>query len=106
MPISNDKGLHLYIMQSDVTGAVKVGRSSNPAQRRRELQTGCPYRIKILTVLEGKGSEEHKIHKRLEKWRIRGGTEDIKGEWYRPDCLPCLPDWVYETLPLDDLIEP
>lgn len=102
MSVSREKGLHLYIMQSDVTGAVKIGRSSEPDKRRKDLQTGSPYHIRILAVILDKGSEEHKVHMGVERWRLRGGTEGIKGEWFHHDCLPNLPDWIYEKLPFED----
>lgn len=91
------RGTHLYVMQSDVTGAVKIGRSSNPAKRLQELQTGSPYRLRLLASFEGKGPMELGLHRDLERFRLK-----MKGEWFAAECLPNLPDWLYEQLPFED----
>lgn len=90
-------GLHLYIIQSDVTGAIKVGRSSNPARRLDSLQTGSPHRLRLLAWYEGKGDEERKIHRLLMRHRLK-----VDGEWFDHECLASLPGWIYERLPLED----
>lgn len=90
-------GQHLYIIQSSVTGAVKIGRSSSPEKRLLELQTGSPYRLRLLAIYEYKGDAESRLHKLVEKFRLK-----INGEWFHPDCLPNLPEWVYEKLPFED----
>lgn len=97
-PAQAPPGLHLYILQSDVTGAVKIGRSSHPDRRLDELQTGSPHKLKLLAVYEGRGAEERGLHVLLRRWRLRGE----KGEWFDPDCLPNLPDWAYGDLPFED----
>lgn len=91
-------GLHLYIIQSRVTGAVKIGRSSHPTKRLHELQTGSPYQLRLLATFDNKGDLELTLHQSLRKWRLRME----KGEWFHPDCLPNLPDWIYEQLPFED----
>lgn len=92
-----ETGRHLYIIQSDVTGAVKVGRSGNPKTRLKQLQTGSPHRLKLLLVVEDGGSGERMLHARLSRWLLKGN-----GEWFSHDCLPNLPDELYERLPQDD----
>ena len=91
-------GLSLYIIQSNVTGAVKIGRSSNPEKRLLELQTGSPHRLRLLASFEGRGDAELMLHQSVDRFRLK-----IKGEWFAPECLPNLPDWVYEKLPFDDM---
>ena len=91
-------GRHLYIIQSDVTGAVKIGRSSNPVNRLAKLQTGSPHTLRLLAVCEGRGDTERDIHRIVATYRLR--VE--KGEWFHHRCLPNLPIWIYEHLPFDD----
>jgi T5orf172 domain len=91
-------GRHLYIIQSDRTGAVKIGRSSDPEKRLLSLQTGSPHKLRLLASFEGRGDEEKALHRLVRKFRYR--VE--KGEWFHYDCLPELPDWVYEKLPFED----
>jgi Meiotically up-regulated gene 113 len=87
------KGLHLYLIQSAVTEAVKIGRSSDPHKRLRELQTGSPHRLTLLAVFDGKGDLEPSLHQRLDRWRLK-----MKGEWFSPECLAHLPDWIQMKL--------
>lgn len=94
---SGPAGLHLYVIQSDVTGAVKIGRSSKPEQRLDQLQTGSPYRLRLLAVYEGRGEEEQRIHRLVSRHRLKQ-----EGEWFHHDCLPDLPEWVYAQLPFED----
>lgn len=95
-------GDHLYIIQSDTTGAVKIGRSTHPEKRLKELQTGSPYALRILKVFTDKGDIEHSLHQDVERYRLRSGASGIKGEWFHHDCLHYLPDWLYNELPLED----
>lgn len=96
-PSCGVRGAHLYVIQSNVTGAVKIGRSTHPETRLLELQTGSPYKLRLLAHFEGKGDMEPVLHRELDRFRLK-----IKGEWFHHDCLPNLPDWVYEKLPFDD----
>ncbi len=91
-------GLHLYVIQSDVTGAVKIGRSTHPEKRLLSLQTGSPHQLRLLAVYENQGQLEISVHRGVEKFRIK--VE--KGEWFHYDCLTELPDWIYEKLPFED----
>ena len=88
------RGLHLYVMQMDKTGAIKVGRSSNPEARRRSLQTGCAYEIRILLVADGQGHREKKLHKEMAKHRQAG-------EWFNEEAIGFLPDDLYDLMSLE-----
>lgn len=85
----------LYVIQSDVTGAVKIGRSKNPVTRLATLQTASSYRLVLLASFEGKGNQEKLIQNSLCLFRMQG-------EWFRYECLQSLPPWIYEKLPFDD----
>ena len=91
------QGQDLYLIQSDRSGSVKVGRSGNAEARLLELQTGSPHRLRLIAVFDGKGHLEKSIHRRLERWRLKAD-----GEWFHPDGLPDLPDWMYERITLDE----
>jgi hypothetical protein len=81
----------LYVVQMAVTGDVKVGRTANIENRLQQLQNGVPHALKLLLHLPGQGSEERGLHDRLKPFRTRG-------EWFTEDCLPCLPDEMYEMI--------
>ena len=57
--MSNDD---LYIIQSDVTGMIKVGRSKNPCKRLKQLQTGNPNKLRLIASFEGEGWKEKMMH--------------------------------------------
>lgn len=76
----HDPGAHLYVMQA-ASGLIKVGRSSNPRQRAKALETASGQRIRVLFVLEGQGAREWSVHQELREYRTLG-------EWFRDrtDC--------------------
>ena len=86
----------LYIIQSDVTGAIKIGVSKNPEQRLRQLQTGSPYKLKLLVVVNGKGNLERSLHKSLRAYK-----QSCKGEWFDFECTGSLPNWLSEMIDWD-----
>lgn len=64
----------VYALQC-VPGLVKIGRARNIAQRMRELQTGCPYELKLLAVLSRDPNDEAAFHRRFARDRRHG-------EWF------------------------
>ncbi len=87
---------HLYIIQTKENGSFKIGRSNDPFFRLKKLQTGNPYNMRLLLILEDKGYLEKQLHERLSKFKQ-------KGEWFSEDGLPSLPDWIYEQIDLEQL---
>lgn len=88
-------GNSLYVIQSKVTGAFKVGRSSNVPERLKQLQTGSPYDLRIILVLENQGGREREIHRRLRGYESQS-TEG--GEWFIEPGLPSIGDDLYQHL--------
>ncbi len=84
---------HLYVIQSATTGAIKIGRSNDPLKRLAQLQTGSPYRLRIILVVEGGGWREGEIHKKLSAWKT---THANGGEWFSEDAIGSIPDDVWE----------
>jgi len=91
-------GEHLYLIQSFCTGAFKIGRSSDPKRRLRDLQVGSPYQLRLILVLEEQGWREYAVHDALQGYRTQGLN---KGEWFAEPGLASLPDDIYERLDLD-----
>ena len=85
-------GKDLYIIQSRVTGAVKVGRSDNPERRLSQLQTGCPHSLKIILIVENGGTLEKHVHDLLIKYK----TRNHGGEWFSEESLGSVPDPIWE----------
>lgn len=63
---------------------VKIGIAANVDDRLNQMQTGNPYELRLLKVMESANAEqdEESIHCALERYRIRG-------EWFKlpPDVL-------------------
>ena len=87
---------HLYIIQSDKTGSLKIGRSKDPVSRLKQLQTGSPHSLKLILIAENKGHLEKKLHKDLKRFKNRR-----KGEWFDFECAGSLPDWISEMIDWD-----
>ena len=71
---------HLYLMsRCDAPGALKVGRSDDPARRALDLQAGHFFTMKVLARAEGAGGFERSVHALLQDSRIEGPGV----EWFR-----------------------
>ena len=71
------RGKDLYILQMEMTGDIKVGRSKHVHQRIKELQTGCPHRLRLILHAPDEGHRERDIH------RMMGGRHLRRnGEWF------------------------
>ena len=89
-------GKNLYIIQSDITGDLKIGRSNNARKRLKELQVGSHTKLKLLCEICNMGHIEKQLHKRLEDYKIRR-----RGEWFTFECAGNLPDWLCEAIDWD-----
>ena len=61
----------------------KIGFSANPASRLLSIQTGNPYRLRIVKTWEGGVEEEKNIHAILQDFKSTGGSE-----WFDPIMIP------------------
>lgn len=67
----------IYFIQCGENGPIKIGQSDNPEERMAQLQTACPYELKMLWVYKNSDWTEIAIHGEFSHERIRG-------EWYHP----------------------
>lgn len=67
---------HVYFIR--VGDFIKIGWSTRPMDRLRQLQTSHPDELEIMGTIKGERSLEGKIHKRFSKNRVRG-------EWFEED---------------------
>ena len=65
----------LYIIQSDFTGMIKIGRSKDPNKRLKQLQTGNPNKLKLIASFKDMGWRE-KIINSSDRWKgwVKWGT--------------------------------
>lgn len=67
----------VYVVQGDPGTPIKVGVANNPIQRMKGIQTGYPWRLRLLFVVPGDQHLEWYLHERLKGHRLLG-------EWFEP----------------------
>ena len=68
----------IYFIQCGTNGPIKIGYTDNDVQARMaQLQTGCPYELRLLWVYNGEDYTEAQVHSELSHERVRG-------EWFHP----------------------
>lgn len=70
-----------------------MGRSDDPNRRLLQLQTGCPYQLKLILTLEGGGTREAFLHRQMRAHKTRGVQS---GEWFSESGLGEVPPEVWE----------
>ena len=69
----------IYFIQCGENGPIKIGYTqADPKHRLKQLQIGCPYKLKLIFVYQDNDREsESDIHAEFEDYRMRG-------EWFLP----------------------
>lgn len=67
------KGWVYFIQAGD---KIKIGFSTRPLNRLRDLQTSNPGALEIIGTMQGTKAYEHRLHERFKRFRVRG-------EWFR-----------------------
>lgn len=70
---------NLYVMQNEF-GCIKVGRSVDPWERRRNLCVTEHCKVELVAAFEGGGEDEEAIHIELDEYRLEGEWFDGVGE--------------------------
>ena len=65
----------IYFAVCDVLGVVKIGYTGDPKTRLSNIQTGCPFPVRLAVTIPGTRIEERLIQKTLHQFRIQR-------EWY------------------------
>lgn len=69
----------VYFIQALPDGPVKIGYTSSSAKKRLAyLQTGCPFDLQLMGIIDAHPYKERDIHKAFNKYRLRG-------EWFKPE---------------------
>lgn len=85
------KTKHLYVIQSDLEGKIKIGRSIHPYKRLKQLQTGNPNKLRMIHVFKNMGHLEYYLHNTLNSFRLCG-------EWFEYKCIGSIPVDLYEQI--------
>ena len=67
----------VYFIQAVDSGPIKIGWALNAKRRLDCLQTGCPYKLRILAQTPGTVSDERAMHRRFDELHSHG-------EWFYP----------------------
>lgn len=57
-------------------GPIKIGIASTPHRRIKDIQTGCPHKLRIWAMVPGTQNDEAKLHKQF-------ANDKLKGEWFK-----------------------
>lgn len=68
----------VYFIQVDPDGPIKIGIADSVISRLGNLQSACPYDLRVRTFWRGPRLVERFLHRELAAHRIRG-------EWFRPE---------------------
>jgi Meiotically up-regulated gene 113 len=83
----------IYFVQCDNADAyIKIGWTSDdtPLTRLGSLQSACPYKLRLLGVVDGDCDAEYRLH-------FRFITARVRGEWFKP--VPALLDYIAHLKP-------
>ena len=75
--MKSNESRHLYFIQCEVTGIIKIGRSDNPERRFRNIQSYSPTKLILRLVLANKGYIEHYLHDVFKEHHAHD-------EWFHP----------------------
>lgn len=67
---------HVYFLECELSGRVKIGITDNVARRIRDIQSMSPTTLRLIGSIVGTGGTEAAWHQRWGKMRLHG-------EWFR-----------------------
>jgi hypothetical protein len=68
---------NLYFVQTDCAeGHIKIGVGANVIYRIAQMQTGCPYTLKLLKIVRNASHFEKALHAEF-------AADNLHGEWFR-----------------------
>lgn len=69
---------YIYIIANLEFKVCKIGFSNNVHSRLIQIQTGCPFPLKIYKIFKGTMKQEKRLHQKYKDFRL-------SGEWFRFD---------------------
>lgn len=68
---------YVYFIRAGEDGPIKIGIAFNPYLRLDELQTGNPYRLRLIGARPGGLADERGLHRTF-------AADRLEGEWFKP----------------------
>tara|TARA_A100001391_G_scaffold204208_1_gene199027 strand:+ start:683 stop:1057 length:375 start_codon:yes stop_codon:yes gene_type:complete len=89
-----NSGIYFITCECFGTKFVKVGRSTDVASRRRELQCGCPFEL-VIEYVQPVDEEEAIMHERRYRAKLRSLAQQIQrtDAWRLPTSENLMPRW-------------
>ena len=69
---------YIYVIANLEFKVCKIGFSNNVHSRLTQIQTGCPFPLKIYKMFKGTMKQEKRLHQKYKDFRL-------SGEWFRFD---------------------
>ncbi len=83
------KRTNVYIVQSNIGGPIKIGRSNSISSRTKMLQIGSPFKLSVIKEFKNVKVEFEKyLHEKFKQHRLHG-------EWFDPVILSDLDSFKY-----------
>jgi hypothetical protein len=79
--------VYVYFVQIPGTPIVKIGKSANPKERIREIQTYHPYPLTVIATIPGEPWSEAAFHRFFSPYRLRGEWFSLPEEFLSADAL-------------------
>jgi hypothetical protein len=77
----HDRDSVVYFLEGVGGHVIKIGFSSSPLERLKQLQPGCPFRLRLLATMSGGQATEILLHRKFDHLRLHGewfsATEEI-----------------------------
>lgn len=70
----------IYLLKNPINNTIKIGRTNDPFQRLRTLQTGHAHQLEFLYIIEAEDSFEPFLHEICARYHVGG-------EWFSGDVL-------------------
>lgn len=70
----------IYVFANYFSGVCKIGFTTNPINRLKQVQTGCPYKLEIILVIKGSIKVERALHRKYKKFKTNGEWFLFRGE--------------------------
>lgn len=75
--MQNSTSGFVYIIHAIGTSRIKIGHSVEPEKRLKELQTGSPYKLRLIESWPGTKADERRAHTCLSQYRQTGEWFDV-----------------------------
>lgn len=66
----------VYLIVDETNTYCKIGNANNVQKRLSQLQTGCPFRLRVESFCDGGARLEREMHRDLQEFRL-------SGEWFK-----------------------